>query len=318
MKILVISGFLGAGKTTFIKEFVKKTHRDFCILENEYGAINIDKDILKGDDKNLNVYELTEGCICCSSKGEFASSVLTIANTIDPDYLIIEPTGVGYLSSILKNLDKIKYQNIEILEPITIVDASYLLNHYKNFNEILIDQIESTNKIILSKSEKLNEDEKKLINESVHSINKEAALYIDHYSKYNEDFFFSLLKTKSELETSDRKINPDNEIDELGISDFSLSSEMQLISLLEDITRGFYGDIYRAKGFIKLNKYSLKFDLVDTRYVIEVDEDNNPSKAVFIGKNLNKSNLRKRLIKLEPKFRNKKFDLKKALRNRAL
>ena len=86
MKVLVISGFLGAGKTTFLKELAHRTHRDFAVMENEYGEVGIDGGVLEQDDpqEKLNIWELTEGCICCSRKADFATSVLTIANTVDP------------------------------------------------------------------------------------------------------------------------------------------------------------------------------------------------------------------------------------------
>ena len=93
MKILLVSGFLGAGKTTFIEEMTRKVKKDFVVLENEYGEVGIDGDLLKKDyDK---VWEMTEGCICCSMKSDFANSVMTIANSMDPEILIVEPTGVG-------------------------------------------------------------------------------------------------------------------------------------------------------------------------------------------------------------------------------
>lgn len=91
MKILIVSGFLGAGKTTLIKEMANKTKRDFVVMENEYGDVDIDSNILK--DEGMNIWELTEGCVCCTMKQDFASSILTIANSLDPEYLIVEPTG---------------------------------------------------------------------------------------------------------------------------------------------------------------------------------------------------------------------------------
>ena len=100
MKVLIVSGFLGAGKTTFIRTLSNRLNKDFVILENEYASINIDKDIIK-DDTGLNVWEFTEKCICCSGKADFAMNILTIANTISPEYLIVEPTGVGFLSNVI-------------------------------------------------------------------------------------------------------------------------------------------------------------------------------------------------------------------------
>lgn len=104
MNILIVSGFLGAGKTTFIKELSRRTKKEFAILENEYANSGVDGDILKNSDKTVNIWELIDGCICCSAKGDFAQSILTIANTIDPDYLVVEPTGVAKLSSIIENI----------------------------------------------------------------------------------------------------------------------------------------------------------------------------------------------------------------------
>ena len=105
MKILLVSGFLGAGKTTFIKELAKNINLEFVVLENEYADIGVDKDFL--DEKNLNVWEMSEGCICCSMKGDFKSSIKRIYSEINPEYLVVEPTGVGMLSSIIENIREI-------------------------------------------------------------------------------------------------------------------------------------------------------------------------------------------------------------------
>ena len=112
MRILLVSGFLGAGKTTFIKELAKNINLEFVVLENEYADIGVDGDFL--DEKNLNVWEMSEGCICCSMKGDFKSSIKRIYSEINPEYLIIEPTGVGMLSSIIENIREIN-NNLEII-----------------------------------------------------------------------------------------------------------------------------------------------------------------------------------------------------------
>ena len=116
MKILIVSGFLGAGKTTFIKALARCTGKKFAVLENEYGAAGIDGDRLNQSMKNgeVNLWEMTDGCICCSAKGDFATSVLTIANAVDPEYLVVEPTGVGMLGHIVENLQQIEYERISL------------------------------------------------------------------------------------------------------------------------------------------------------------------------------------------------------------
>lgn len=307
MDILVISGFLGAGKTTFIKEIIKKTKRDYCILENEYGAINIDSSTLSEDNnKDLKIYEFTEGCICCSSKGEFASSVLTISNSLDPDYLIVEPTGVGYLSSILNNLNKVKYERIQVLNAITIVDGQYffsLLNN-KDFkiDSCLEDQIKNASYLIVSKNEIFSKGEKDLITNKLKKLNPNAIIINDkHYSELDESFFKEILINKEKKNASliTSKVKP------LDLTNFSIKKEInltsvyQLISLLEDITRGFYGSINRAKGFIKIESHIYHFELVNNKYTIEEFLNVNEvkfSEAVFIGFNIDKTGLRTRLV----------------------
>ena len=145
MKILIISGFLGAGKTTFIKELARRTKKEIAIFENEYGTSGVDGDILK-EATNVNIWELTEGCICCSVKGDFAASVLTIANTVNPDYLVIEPTGVAMLSNLITNLSQIEYEHIKLMAPISIVDA-LSLERYRVRRHCHFFNIRETNRI---------------------------------------------------------------------------------------------------------------------------------------------------------------------------
>ena len=137
MKILVVSGFLGAGKTTFIRTLAERTKKDFAVMENEYGAVNVDGDLLE-QTNDLNIWELTEGCICCSMQNDFATSILTIANTVDPEYLIVEPTGVGMLSKIIENIQKIEYERITLLEPLTILDGTMYDRCMSEFSEICV------------------------------------------------------------------------------------------------------------------------------------------------------------------------------------
>ena len=137
MKILVVSGLLGAGKTTFIRTLAERTKKDFAVMENEYGAVNVDGDLLE-QTNDLNIWELTEGCICCSMQNDFATSILTIANTVDPEYLIVEPTGVGMLSKIIENIQKIEYERITLLEPLTILDGTMYDRCMSEFSEICV------------------------------------------------------------------------------------------------------------------------------------------------------------------------------------
>lgn len=127
--------FFGCGKTTFIKELSGCAKREIAILENEYAHIGIDGDNLKRElnAEKVNVWELTEGCICCSNKNDFATSVLTIANSVDSEFLVVEPTDVAKLGNIMENIKQLKYERISILPPIDIVDGHSSDKHKRSF-----------------------------------------------------------------------------------------------------------------------------------------------------------------------------------------
>ena len=151
MHILIVSGFLGAGKTTFIRKLAEKTDKRFAVMENEYGDAGIDGNLL--EQNRLKVWELTEGCICCSKKSDFAMSVLTIANGADFEYLVVEPTGVGLLSSVIANLHKIEYERIRLLKPVTVVDIDCIDSYLATFEQFYTDQIKNAAHIVISKTE---------------------------------------------------------------------------------------------------------------------------------------------------------------------
>ena len=154
MKILLVSGFLGAGKTTFIKEMSKNINLEFVVLENEYADIGVDKDFL--DEKNLDVWEMSEGCICCSMKGDFKSSIKRIYSEINPEYLLIEPTGLGMLSSIIENIKELNNEDIEILRPISLIDVTSFDEYLESFNNFFLDNLNNTGKVILTKLESID------------------------------------------------------------------------------------------------------------------------------------------------------------------
>ena len=195
MKILIVSGFLGAGKTTFIKRLARNVDQRFAILENEYGAAGIDGARLgqnrQGTQKN--VWEMTEQCICCIGKKDFAASVLTIANVVDPEYLIVEPTGVGSLARIIENLRQIEYERIQLLSPVTIVDVYSYRRYMAEYPELYQAQIRSADTIIVSKTEACRAEEKQRIQKFLQEINSQAKIITDYASTMTREDYQSLL-----------------------------------------------------------------------------------------------------------------------------
>ena len=292
MKILIISGFLGAGKTTFIKELAKRTKKEIAIFENEYGTSGVDGDILKESTK-VNIWELTEGCICCSVKGDFAASVLTIANTVNPEYLVIEPTGVAMLSNLITNLKQIEYEHIKLMAPISIVDALSLERYKNEFPEIYKDQIEFANTVIFSKSENLSENEKEKLGLEVKSINNSCNIVSDHYSTQPDSWWDSLL-LKYLDGTVDIPIKDETAEmpDSFSLNNISVRSVEKFIIFLENLIRGVYGNVFRAKGSFTVKGLNLRFDVADNRYLVELDTDEISDKVVFIGNDIKKQKIR--------------------------
>ena len=285
MKILIVSGFLGAGKTTFIKELALKSQKCFCILENEYASLDIDSDRLS-DDVNLNIYELNEKCVCCSTKNDIASSILTIANTINPEFLVIEPSGVAYLNNVINRVSKVLYERIILLAPITIVSGNEMIDE-----KVVYNQIKEAKTIIVSKMEQASYDKKEKIYSLLNKINNEADIIVDDYHLLNKEFFDNLLK-----KTYDNKIMPEEETvtnyDTVELLNLNMSKISKAIIFMEDIIHGRYGNIIRAKGGIDINNIKYRFDVVDGYYSIQ-DFENSENNAVFIGHNLVKNQLKK-------------------------
>ena len=294
MKILVISGFLGAGKTTFISTLSKKCKKDFVVMENEYGDIGLDGSILKED--RLKVWELTEGCICCSLKSDFASSILTIANTLSPDFLVVEPTGVGLLSSVMNNISKIEYEKIQLLEAITIVDVHCVKDYLNKFEDIYIDQLKNAHLIILSKIEDATSKE---INDTVcilKEINPKAILLDESYQKQNDKWWENIFENLKPHDASPTNTyfneNHVPDLESISFSDIHFENVNALLEFLVAILRGYFGNIYRVKGFALIGNAWTKFDVVDKRYVVTLCQNIQKTNAVFIGEKLKKKKLK--------------------------
>ena len=298
MKILIISGFLGAGKTTFIQELVKRTHKEIAVLENEYGALGLDKSILENGlrAEDVNIWELTEGCICCSTKGDFAASVLTIANAVDPAFLVVEPTGVGMLSNIIRNLRQIEYERIRLLAPVTIVDGNSFGRYMEEYPELYKDQIQTASTILISKMEQADGSERRILKAKLQTLNPKAEIVENHYTMMPDSWWNRLLEKGFGKEILDEKAM-DTLPDTFSLSRVYMDSVEKLLILLENLIRGVYGDIVRAKGCVQINGQTVRFDVADGRYSVIGAKSEMASKAVFIGHMIYRQELRKELLK---------------------
>ena len=176
MKIDIFSGFLGAGKTTLIKKLIKEAYagEKVVLIENEFGEIGIDGGFLQ--EAGINITEMNSGCICCSLVGDFSKALQEVAAQYSPDRIIIEPSGVGKLSDVIKAVAKAEIEHAHLNAFCTVVDAAKCKMYMKNFGEFFNDQVENASCIILSHVDKLSEEKLELAVSLLKEKNKTATI----------------------------------------------------------------------------------------------------------------------------------------------
>ncbi len=158
-KIDIFSGFLGAGKTTLISKLLKEALADtkVVLIENEFGEIGIDGGFLK--ESGIEIKEMNSGCICCSLVGDFGTSLKEVLNTYAPERILIEPSGVGKLSDVMKAVqDAMKDRDVQLSSAVAVVDACKCKMYIKNFGEFFVNQIAHAGTIVLSRTDKISEE----------------------------------------------------------------------------------------------------------------------------------------------------------------
>ena len=200
-KVDIISGFLGAGKTTFIKQLIEQvfTGEKLVLIENEFGEIGIDGGFLK--DAGIEITEMNSGCICCTLVGDFSKALQKVLEEYKPDRVMIEPSGVGKLSDIVKAIEDVKKEaEIEIHGRITVVDGKKAALYIKNFGEFFEDQVKHASTIVISRTQMMS-DEK--IEECVHMLrekNKDAAIISTPWEKLGREAICRALGHGAEIE----------------------------------------------------------------------------------------------------------------------
>lgn len=200
-KVDIISGFLGAGKTTFIKKMIDQVYagEKLVLIENEFGEIGIDGGFLK--DAGIEITEMNSGCICCTLVGDFSEALQKVLKEYEPDRVLIEPSGVGKLSDIVKAIEAVKKKaEIEINGRITVVDGKKAKLYLKNFGEFFEDQVKHASTIVVSRTQMMT-DEK--IEECVHMLreeNADAAIISTPWEELGKDAVCRALQRKAEIE----------------------------------------------------------------------------------------------------------------------
>ena len=197
-KIDIISGFLGAGKTTFIKKLLEQVYagQKVVLIENEFGEIGIDGGFLK--DAGIQITEMNSGCICCSLVGDFGKALIKVSKEYAPDRIIIEPSGVGKLSDVVAAVERVKDEaGLELDCFLTVADATKAKMYMKNFGEFYNDQIEHAGTIVLSRTQNMDAAKLEASVALIRDKNAEAAIITTPWDELNGEQIVSALEKKS-------------------------------------------------------------------------------------------------------------------------
>ena len=200
IKVDIISGFLGAGKTTIIKKLFESVLKNekVVLIENEFGEIGIDSSFL--NNSGIEIKEINAGCICCSLVGDFTSSIKELVEKYHPERIIIEPSGVGKLSDIITAVTKVDSLDLSLNIIATVVDGPKTKMYLKNFGEFFIDQVENAATIIISKTEKMSEHQLDETSHTIKHLNHQANIITTSVKEFDSDELLKLLESSNSLQ----------------------------------------------------------------------------------------------------------------------
>ncbi|WP_338626528.1 GTP-binding protein [Clostridium baratii] len=317
-KIDIISGFLGAGKTTLINNLLKceEYKKDIALIENEFGDIGIDGELISSTD--MNIKEINSGCICCSVANDFYNGVIAIVEKYKPRRIIIEPSGVSKLSEIISICNKEELKDLlEIDSIITVVDGTKFNLYLTNFSEFYIDQIKNANSIFVSRKDILGDNLEKIINQ-IKSLNNKAKIISEleeinlkdkkYSDKESLDNNIQSNKIKHiKLNNKNKIISPRGNLkiankgtinktkatfQSIGINTERIFSEDELKYIIDKSK--YFGEILRIKGFVNLSENkSIQFNFVPNELEVKVIDYKEKGKISIIGQDLNKKGLEK-------------------------
>lgn len=322
-KVDIISGFLGAGKTTFIKLLIENVFagEKLVLIENEFGEIGIDGGFLK--DAGIEITEMNSGCICCTLVGDFSKALRKVIEEYHPDRVLIEPSGVGKLSDVSKAIEHVKKEaDIEIEGRITIVDGKKAKMYLKNFGEFFKNQVAYANTIVVSRTQMMEDHSIEECVKMLREENKEASIISTSWDKLSKEAIEHALSPDTQLEGifeeekcpvcshehhhegacgcgHEHHHHHHHHADEIftswGQETAHKYTEEELDFLLKALseTEG-YGTILRAKGIVEMENGAWKqFDLVPQEYEVRESAADYTGRLCVIGTDLKGDELTK-------------------------
>jgi G3E family GTPase len=293
MKVKIICGFLGAGKTTFLKNILKGFSERTVVLVNEFGDIAIDGDIIKRQG-GLEVIELPSGCICCVLRGDLIATVEQIFKEIEPERLIIEPSGIAAPSNILEALKICRLTPLDIEPIVGVIDASAFLDYYADgeLANFFLDQISNSDILLINKCDLASPETVTKIERIIKNLNKTAIVFRTEYCR--APILSKHSKRKESLEIIPYHF--DIHLDSITIREEETFDDTRIGEFLASLSSNIYGEVLRAKGVFKTNRGCIAFDYTPQNLNLYKIKNNYTSKFVAIGRKLDKKLLRKRIL----------------------
>ena len=210
-KVDIFSGFLGAGKTTLIKKLIKEAYcgEQLVLIENEFGEIGIDGGFMQ--DAGITVNEMNSGCICCSLVGDFSAALKKVIEQYAPDRIIIEPSGVGKLSDVIKAVQSVDTDSIKLNAFTTVVDANRCKMYMKNFGEFFCNQIENASAVILSHTSGISDKRIAESVEIVKGLNPNAELVTTDWDSISGEQILAAMERTDTLEAELERLKHEHE-----------------------------------------------------------------------------------------------------------
>jgi len=303
IKVDVISGFLGSGKTTLVKKLLQVHKKEKVVLiENEFGDIGIDGELIERE--GFDVFEISSGCICCIMQKDFVQMLSRIIKEFQPQRIIIEPTGISILSEIIDILHKPEFVSlIQINSLVTVVDSVNYLQQCDVFGEFFEDQITNASVLTLSKSQLVDGQTVDEIITSLRKFNQDSEIISMPWDDLNSEEYENLLDGQVGLDLSDilhtdYKPCSENEFETLALKTSRAFSQEELELTLSQLSQPQYGQVLRGKGFLKSLQGFLDFSYTNGQFMVSSSKFKSSGKLCLIGKGLKEKEI-KDLFKIE-------------------
>ncbi len=270
--ITVITGALGSGKTTLLRHIIDTFPRKIAIVMNEFGEIAIDTKIVQG--KNVQMADLGGGCVCCSLLGEFEAAVNEIIDTVDPDRIVVETTGVAEPDALVFDIQE-SLTVVRLDGVVTVADADAMVR-YPQVGHTTRLQIEAADTILLNKVDLVSQSELEAIEEKLNSLNEVATIIHTQRGQVDPQLLFGIDRQRVQP--------PPAHVHQPEFESFSYKTDAICDrSCFENFADSLTTDVYRAKGFVRFESGTYLFNFVAGRWELELFEQE-ATELVFIGK----------------------------------